>query len=193
MRTVFLLLFSSVLIIFITLVSCEKPSDKESEMTTSNKINIEGTLDDIGELDTMRISNHDQDGRNISKSTSDINPDDYEIIIRDSYGDYFYVNPTPNINSTVPANYYAYNGTFVHSGVGYKTAIIYYKNTKTLAASLFYYNDQCMVYNARWVSNNYFLGTYAWVKADYDYMYKQRKITCTFTKGAFPGMNDTNN
>ena len=125
------------------------------------------------------------------KSATDINPDDYEIIFRDSYGDYFYLNPISNLNSTVPANYYAYDGSFVSAGVSYNTAVIYYKNTKTLAASLFYYNGQCMVYNAQWVSNNYFKGSYAWVKATYDYQYKQRYISCTFTKGAFPGMNDT--
>ncbi len=173
------------------LVSCEKSSDEESEMITGNKINIENTLD-VGEPDSMRISNHDEDGHTILKSTLAINPDDYEIIFRDSYGDYFYLNSIPNIYG-VPAHYYAYNGTFVHSGVGYETAVIYYRDTKTLAASLFYYDGQCMVYHARWVSNNYFLGSYTWVKAKYDYMYKQRKIACTFTKGEFPEMNNINN
>ena len=185
MRKIFLSLLTSMVLIFITLVSCEKSSDNETEMATINKNVIDNTHD-IRDRDSTRISN--QDSSDI-KSCS-INPDDYQIIFRDSYGDYFYLNLLPNAYST-STGYYAYKGSFVHSGITYETAVIYYKNTKTLAASLFYINDQCMVYNAKWVSNNYFTGTYTWVKADHDYLYKQKNIACTFTKGAFPGMNDT--
>ena len=125
------------------------------------------------------------------KSATGINPDEYEIIFRDSYGDYFYLNTIPD-GYSVTGGYYAYRGSFVHRSIEYETAVIYYKYTKTFAASFFYIDEQCMVYNAQWASNNYFTGTYTWVKADKDYLYKQKNIACTFTKGAFPGMNDTN-
>jgi len=189
MKSHHLISASLVIVLILLAVSCS--DQKESD---ANPVGLEEITDIAGTTETdatdpQRIADQQMDEAAAKTATVEIDTSQYPIHIRDSYIDYFYLTPIPNL-SNIPANYYAYTGYFVHCNVEYDASIIYYQNTKTFAATLFYINNQCMIYHCHWNSYNYFRGTYAWVKPPTPSFEKQRPISCTIVKGCFPGMND---
>lgn len=113
----------------------------------------------------------------------------YAIHIRDSYGDYIYLNSIPKLSNVSPG-YWGYDGYFVHLNTQYNASAVYDSDTKTFSATLFYLSDQCMTYHQKWMSKNYFTGAYNWAKTTYTN--KLRYVSCTVLKGEFPNMNTGN-
>jgi|GEM_PF-2092249 len=177
--------FTTVLSIFLLLLfsSCADNSVNESDSDASETQPIELQAD---ELDSLRMLGK-QYKSNAVPTTQSINSDDYQIVFRDRYGDHFYLNPIGNY--TAASNYYAYEGVWEYRGVVYKIGVNYNKNTKAWTGGFHFIDDQTFIYHMDYYTTNYYKGAFSYVYGR-DITNKNRKMTASFTKGEFPGMND---
>jgi hypothetical protein len=113
----------------------------------------------------------------------------YPIHARDNYYDYLYLKPIPNIGYIL-SGFYAYEGKYVHNNYEFDAAVIYHKPTKTWSGTIGYFNNQVFNYNVKWLSTNYFRGTYCTMHPSSSYTNKQRDVRVSILKGSFPGMNN---
>lgn len=160
------------LCIVVTIAACEK------ENPVSNPDEVEN-----------RDENSTETSLSNTKHPLPIDTSLYAYHAYDFYGDKFYFNQNvPNYGS-VSSNYIAYEGVWECYYGEFDFALIYEKTTKTLSGTVFYYNDQVMLYHMKWQYTNYFTGSYQWPRI-INYTNKNRFMRFTFTKGSLPDMNN---
>jgi hypothetical protein len=124
--------------------------------------------------------------------TSEINPDDYEIIFSDYYKDNFYLNLKDQKN-----DYYYYTGVWsCHKGT-FDATIIYHKGNKSVVLCAYYGHDHylddtgkgydyVMYYHLNYVNDQYYNGMYGWLKINQQRYYKLSNMYIQLSKGNFP-------
>ncbi len=168
--------------LLLLLSSCGDNAINDSNDTTPEKEQVEIQAEVI---DSLRLKSPNT--QTLSEPTTQaINGDDYQIIFRDIYSDYFYLNP---INSNSTPGYYGYIGKWKYKNVIYDVGVVYNKSTKSWSGVFEFISDMKFVYHMDYRSYNYYTGAYSYANFG-SYPKKTRRMTAYFTKGSFPGMNN---